>query len=433
MMFLDEPTTGLDSAVSFEVIAAVRNLANQNRTVICTIHSPSFETGSLFDKLLLMSYGRVIYFGPAKNVVSYFSNSPYQFFCGENTNPFDFAIAVAGSFILSAEGEKVSGNSLADYYSSGEGAVTLLSTINEIIALDGALNDAEAVQQASDKSKNHHAPIELPYNTSLYNQIVTLCHRAVVVMIQSKGLVIATVLRYILVAIFYGTIFLSLKTGTDSTYYFSRMSIFFFSLMFMLMAHQSAIPQMISDRLLFYRERGAHAYGAVPYWISTWITQIPLVSVTTLCFSVVVYWLVGFRSGAFGFYFYFMFMISLCGLFFSQFLAAVSESSEMALTLTPLFLLVIILFAGFLVAVPNFPDWLGYWGPYISFMRWAFQGLVLNEFENNSDLPLGSQYISNLGFQNQSKGDCAAIIVGFVAGMCSFVLLALKYVNFEKR
>lgn len=41
LMFFDEPTTGLDSAISFEVMAAVRNLANQNRTVICTIHQVS--------------------------------------------------------------------------------------------------------------------------------------------------------------------------------------------------------------------------------------------------------------------------------------------------------------------------------------------------------------------------------------------------------
>jgi ABC-type lipoprotein export system ATPase subunit len=33
LIFLDEPTTGLDSAISYDVMSAVRNLANQNRTV----------------------------------------------------------------------------------------------------------------------------------------------------------------------------------------------------------------------------------------------------------------------------------------------------------------------------------------------------------------------------------------------------------------
>src|SRR5690606_9020761 len=60
LIFLDEPTTGLDSAIAFEVMAAVRNLANQNRTVICTIHQPSPQTFDLFDKLSLMAEGRII-------------------------------------------------------------------------------------------------------------------------------------------------------------------------------------------------------------------------------------------------------------------------------------------------------------------------------------------------------------------------------------
>ena len=40
LIFLDEPTTGLDSAIAHEVMSAVRNLANFNRTVIATIHQP---------------------------------------------------------------------------------------------------------------------------------------------------------------------------------------------------------------------------------------------------------------------------------------------------------------------------------------------------------------------------------------------------------
>jgi ABC-type lipoprotein export system ATPase subunit len=33
LIFLDEPTTGLDSAISYDVMSAVKNLTNQNRTV----------------------------------------------------------------------------------------------------------------------------------------------------------------------------------------------------------------------------------------------------------------------------------------------------------------------------------------------------------------------------------------------------------------
>lgn len=42
LIFLDEPTTGLDSAISYDVMAAVRNLANQNRTVKHFYYYPTF-------------------------------------------------------------------------------------------------------------------------------------------------------------------------------------------------------------------------------------------------------------------------------------------------------------------------------------------------------------------------------------------------------
>lgn len=79
LIFLDEPTTGLDSTISHEVMSAVRNLANQNRTIICTIHQPSPDTFFLFDKLMLLGSGKVIYYGPVSDVVAYFVSSPWEF------------------------------------------------------------------------------------------------------------------------------------------------------------------------------------------------------------------------------------------------------------------------------------------------------------------------------------------------------------------
>jgi len=107
MIFLDEPTTGLDSAIAFECMAAVRNLSNQNRTVICTIHQPSPQTYELFDKLLLLAEGRVVYFGAADEAIGYFVSSPFAFDYIRGTNPADFVISVAGSFVKSSNNDYV--------------------------------------------------------------------------------------------------------------------------------------------------------------------------------------------------------------------------------------------------------------------------------------------------------------------------------------
>lgn len=69
LLFLDEPTTGLDSASAFFVVHTLRNIAHDGRTVISSIHQPSSEVFALFDHLFLLSGGHTVYFGPAKQAL----------------------------------------------------------------------------------------------------------------------------------------------------------------------------------------------------------------------------------------------------------------------------------------------------------------------------------------------------------------------------
>lgn len=57
MIFLDEPTTGLDSYTAQTVVEILRSLALSGRTVIATIHQPNSDTFAYFDKLMLLSHG----------------------------------------------------------------------------------------------------------------------------------------------------------------------------------------------------------------------------------------------------------------------------------------------------------------------------------------------------------------------------------------
>ncbi|KAK4356505.1 hypothetical protein RND71_025476 [Anisodus tanguticus] len=71
ILFLDEPTTGLDSASAFFVVQALKNISSDGRTVISSIHQPSSEVFALFDDLFLLSGGETVYFGEAKLAVQH--------------------------------------------------------------------------------------------------------------------------------------------------------------------------------------------------------------------------------------------------------------------------------------------------------------------------------------------------------------------------
>jgi len=61
LLFLDEPTTGLDSTTALNVLELLKKLAQNGRNIVSTIHQPSSEIFSQFDNLLLMVRGNVIY------------------------------------------------------------------------------------------------------------------------------------------------------------------------------------------------------------------------------------------------------------------------------------------------------------------------------------------------------------------------------------
>ncbi|GAA5925630.1 hypothetical protein JCM3775_001459 [Rhodotorula graminis] len=75
ILFLDEPTSGLDSYNAFNVVESLVQLARTyKRTVVFTIHQPQSNIVALFDKLVLLARGRVVYSGKADESQSYFES-----------------------------------------------------------------------------------------------------------------------------------------------------------------------------------------------------------------------------------------------------------------------------------------------------------------------------------------------------------------------
>lgn len=67
------PPAGLDSYNAFNVIESLVQLARTyKRTVVFTIHQPQSNIVALFDKLVLLAHGKVVYSGRAEHSQAYF-------------------------------------------------------------------------------------------------------------------------------------------------------------------------------------------------------------------------------------------------------------------------------------------------------------------------------------------------------------------------
>lgn len=96
MIFLDEPTTGLDSAAAFGIVNYIVKIARDTGVVcIMTIHQPSSAVFASLDDLYLMESGRLAFAGSQVDAIEYFDSIGFKKHPDENP---------AGMLIRSARG-----------------------------------------------------------------------------------------------------------------------------------------------------------------------------------------------------------------------------------------------------------------------------------------------------------------------------------------
>ncbi|XP_028164905.1 ATP-binding cassette subfamily G member 4-like [Ostrinia nubilalis] len=90
IIFLDEPTTGLDIVSVRQLVVLLRLLSRQGRTIICTVHQPSASLFSLFDRIYVLARGLCCYQGAPPLLVPYLSEVGHV--CPTTHNPADFVV-----------------------------------------------------------------------------------------------------------------------------------------------------------------------------------------------------------------------------------------------------------------------------------------------------------------------------------------------------
>ncbi|XP_071454970.1 ATP-binding cassette sub-family G member 1-like [Hetaerina americana] len=94
VIFLDEPTTGLDDLSSAQCISLLQQLARGGRTIICSLHTPSARLFSTFDHVYVVAEGQCAYTGAPQQIVPFLQRT-LSLACPKTYNPADFVIEVS--------------------------------------------------------------------------------------------------------------------------------------------------------------------------------------------------------------------------------------------------------------------------------------------------------------------------------------------------
>ena len=114
LLLMDEPTTGVSLYETSILMMTFREMVNADRTVVATMYQPTQEAFNLFDSLMLLSKGRVIYSGRVSGATEFFATSPYQYSLEGFSNPADFLADISAGELPDC---RVSKNYSVKYYS----------------------------------------------------------------------------------------------------------------------------------------------------------------------------------------------------------------------------------------------------------------------------------------------------------------------------
>lgn len=98
ILFIDEPTTGLDSIAALQCLNLLKKLTSHGRAVVCSMHVPSTTMLNLFDFIFIISRGECVYQGSPSNMMSFLEATNNQ--CPENSTPVEYILDLSNDSVI---------------------------------------------------------------------------------------------------------------------------------------------------------------------------------------------------------------------------------------------------------------------------------------------------------------------------------------------
>lgn len=250
VLFLDEPTTGLDSSSSTQCIQLLRKLVREGKTVVCTIHTPSALLFKMFDHLYVMANGRCIYQGNSDNVVKFLCTIDLK--CPASYNPSDFLMEIANG----------------DYGPNND-------RLTEKIK-NGAIESYRNVTKklSTDEFALELQPTSIPSNSFL-NQLRYLLARNFLILYRDKTIMWLRLTVHVSVSLLVGLVFQGYGNNASKIFGLFKL-IYALSLFLMYTGFYSMFTKFALDAPKAKREHFNRWYSTPAYYIAMTLTDIPL-------------------------------------------------------------------------------------------------------------------------------------------------------------
>ncbi|CAI9106961.1 OLC1v1006213C1 [Oldenlandia corymbosa var. corymbosa] len=429
IIFMDEPTSGLDARAAAIVMRTVRNTVDTGRTVVCTIHQPSIEIFEAFDELLLLKRGgRVIYGGKlgekSQTMINYFQSIPGIPPIPSGYNPATWMLEVS-----TPAAEERTGRDFATTYENS----------NQFREVEASIQQASVPAEGSEPLK-----FDSTFSQDAFSQFKMCLWKQNIVYWRSPTYNAVRIFFTTMSAIIIGTIFWDRGSKRDSMQsVFVVMGALYSAAMFLGVNNSSSVQPVIStERTVFYRERAAGMYAALPYAFAQGLVEIPYVVLQTVIYGVITYFMIGFERTAAKFFLYlvFMFLTFMYFTYYGMMAVGLTANQQLAAVVSSAFYSLWNLLSGFLVPQPSIPGW-WIWFYYICPIAWTLRGIITSQLGDVETTIVGpgfegsvKKYIEvNLGYGPGMTGASIGALLGFSILFFGVYAFSLKLLNYQRR
>ena len=424
IVFLDEPTTGLDSFSSLAVVDALQRMARRGTTIICTIHQPRPLIFQKYDRIIMLSKGQCVYNGTPMHCKTFLKEIG-----------FDAVDSVADTLVDAAAYEFANekGKELLGQEFGGKKKSMIKLFQQQKIEIEQKIDEINAMELPPIKTMKGR-PLGF---YELYKRLLKSDRR-------DPSQIIGQLFSKIFFALLIGSVFFDVQN--DQRGIRDKSGVLFFIITSQAMSLMDYLVQFIEERTLMRRESGKGLYTVASYYFAYMIHSIPFLIFYPLLYLAIAYPMVNLRSG----FVHFLCMYGCLvlatlvgqGLYYS--IATISPNLTIAQILTPICLVIFMIFTGFFIQKNNLIGfWL--WAYYLSFMRYAFELILIDQFDGLEiyctkdqlvgdlcPITSGNQYLDSLEITSSILVDYFVLLAFFIGFNC-FVFIGLHIFNREKR
>ena len=411
----------------------------------------------LFDTLILLSHGSIIYCGPAEHAVPYFMSYPeYRIITAKSAptmqrstetgtdttieNPVDFLLRVSfdtqavdllknsGSYVYDTETRTMSKSSQNGV--SG-GYIAYLSAQDPSIVVS-------AVGEETNQNE-HTVPNRGVSCADLFMFLkVFLIHGWVI--FERSYYVLFNGWYLCLAALFMHTCFafiFPITMGDSSEDEYAIMAFFGYGSMLLIVVGVLFAPFLMTSREVFLKEVSRGLYGPAMYWCFGSIHYTIFRCFLGIYFGSIAYYFLNLRTITEGFYLVALVTHTVVASTISEVLVYNSPDLRTAYTVLPGFAFLLFLTSSLMIKPSTYPEFFQSWLPSVSIVRWTMQAMTINEFSDGENMgsianfDVYTELMRLFGWGGKSKWLCFYYMLynALVYRVLVFYILAKKIIK----